>query len=100
MTPSSVAVLSGLDGSGGNSLMERFVGLLSWFGDTVLGETVGVRPTCPVPNVGASSCFPVPLERTVYPQVGPLDPVVDPPSTFVTVLCSVGTCFSACPGSR
>ena len=40
-----------------------------------LGETVGVCPMCPVPNVGASSYFPVSLERTVYPQVGPLDPV-------------------------
>ena len=39
------------------------------------GETVGVCPMCPVPNVGASSYLPVPLERTVYPQVGPLDPV-------------------------
>ena len=55
--------------------MEQFVGLLSWFGDTILGETVGVCPVCPVPNVGASSYIPVPLERTVYPQVGPLDPV-------------------------
>ena len=53
--------------------MERFVGLLSSFGDTILGETVGVCPVCPVPNVGASSYFPLP--RTVYPQVGPLDPV-------------------------
>ena len=53
--------------------MERFVGLLLWFGDTILGETVGVRPMCPVPNVGASSYFPVPLERIIYPQVGPLD---------------------------
>ena len=40
-----------------------------------LGETVGVRPMCPVPNVGASSYFLVSLERIVYPQVGPLDPV-------------------------
>ena len=54
---------------------ERLVGLFPWFGETILGETVGVCPVCPVPKVGASSYFPVPLERTVYPQVGPLDPV-------------------------
>ena len=38
------------------------------------GETVGVYPVCPVPNVGASSCFPVSLELIVCPLVGPLDP--------------------------
>ena len=49
-----------------------------------LGETVGVdfrgaivpvRPMCPVPNVGTSFSLPVSPEKTVYPQVGPLDPV-------------------------
>ena len=52
--------------------------LLPWFGDTILGETVGVCLMCPVPNAGASSSFPVPLERTVYPQVGPLNPICVP----------------------
>ena len=40
-----------------------------------LGETAGVCPMCPVPNVGASPSSPGSLERTVYPQVEPLDPV-------------------------
>ena len=44
-----------------------------------MGKTVGVCPTCPVPNVGASSCIPVSLERIVCPQVGPLD-LIDGPS--------------------
>ena len=74
MTPSSVAVLSGLDGSGGISLVERLWGSALVWGHC-LGEAVGVRPMYLVPNVDVSSCFPVPLERTVYPQVGPLDPV-------------------------
>ena len=51
------------------------MGLFLWFGTLFLDETVGVRPVCLVPNVGASFYFPVPLERTGYPQVGPLDPV-------------------------
>ena len=37
------------------------------------GAVVTARPMCPVPNVGTSFYLPVPLERTVYPQVGPLD---------------------------
>jgi hypothetical protein len=49
-------------------------GALSWYGGTV---TVNVQSVFDVScaNVGASSCFSVSLERTVYPQVGPLDPV-------------------------
>ena len=47
-------------------------GALFWFGGTIwvrLWGTSGV--SCA--NVGASSCFPVSLERTVYPQVVSLD---------------------------
>ena len=56
----------------------RFVELLLWFGDTIVGETVWGTSDVSCVAIGASSCFPVSLERTVCPQVGPLDPVNGP----------------------
>ena len=48
VTPSSVAVLRGLDGSGGVVSWSSFVGLHSGL-ETLIGGIVGVRLLCPVP---------------------------------------------------
>ena len=49
-----------------------FVGLCSGLGDTIFVNCMGTfDASCA--SVGASSWFPVPLERTVYPQVVSLD---------------------------
>ena len=74
VTPSSVAVLSGLGGSGGNSLLERLWGSVLVWGHC-LGELCGVSPMCPVPMLAPLPDSSVSLERTVYPQVVSLDPI-------------------------
>ena len=70
-TPSSVAVLSGLSGSGGNSLLGRLWGSVLVWGHYSLTVRSILGVSCA--NAGASSCSSVSLERTVYPQVVSLD---------------------------
>ena len=71
VTPSSVVVLSGPGGSGGN-ICWSVCRALSWYGGTVFGD-VGSISDVSCANVGTSSCSSVSLERTVYPQVVSLD---------------------------
>ena len=90
VTPSSVAVLSGLGGSGG-MVCWSVCGALSWCG-VLLGELYGVSPLCLVPNLAPLPGLLVHLDGCL--SAGDvLGSVVDPPSTSVTVLCSSGTCL-------
>ena len=57
VTPSSVVVLSGLGGSGGNNLLERLWGSVLVWGHYP-GELYGVSSMCPVPMLAP---LPVPL---------------------------------------
>ena len=50
VTPSSVVVLSGLGGSGGNSSLERLWGSVLVWGH-YLSELYRVSSTCPVPTL-------------------------------------------------
>ena len=57
MTPSSASVLSGMGGSCLSSLLERSVGLLPWFGNTIFGETVRGTSNVSCADVGIFTCF-------------------------------------------
>ena len=92
VTPSSVVVLSGLGGSGGNSLLERLWGSVLVWGHCP-GELCGVPQTCPVPMLAPLPVLQSHLNGLFIRRWCPWIWLADPPSTFVTVLCSSGTCF-------
>ena len=81
VTPSSVTAVRGLGGSGGRWLAGAFAGFCPGVG-ALAGWAIRSIFVVSCATVGVSSCFPVSLERTACPQVGPLDPVNESSKRF------------------
>ena len=95
VTPSSVAVLSGLGGSGGNGLLERLWGsVLVWW--HCLGELFGVSPTCPMPMSAPLPVLLSHLDGLFIRRWYPLHLIDRSSSASITVLCHSGTFPLAC----
>ena len=100
VTPSSVAVLSGLGGSGGNSCWSGLLGSFLGLGTLFLVKLFGVHPMWPAPMWASLPVFLCHLNELFVRRWGLWIWLIDPPSTFITALCFLGTCSDACPGFR
>ena len=76
--------------------MEQFVGLHSGL-ETLIGETAGVRPMCPMPMLAPLPVFLCHLNGLFIRRWGRWIRLTDPPSTFVTVLYFCGHLFLCLP---